>query len=121
MKSKRAIRVVVANRPKLMREAVLATIGEQPDVEIVTEVANEWEMERVIERTHPDVLVVALGRFDRLPDACYSILQNHPFLKIIGIAPDRNSTLFYWASLNIHSHRLETSQEELLKALRRKG
>lgn len=121
MKPTKTIRVVIANRPKVMREAVLAVLGDQPDVEIVTEVASESEMEKVIEQTNPDVLIVALRRSDRLPDACYSILQNHPFLKIIGIAPDRDSTLFYWASLNIQFHRLESSRESILNALRRSG
>jgi hypothetical protein len=32
------IRVVVANQPRLMRELVLETILEQPDIEIVAEI-----------------------------------------------------------------------------------
>jgi len=38
------IRVLVANRPRLMRELVLATIAGEPDVEIVGETANETEI-----------------------------------------------------------------------------
>ncbi len=119
MKPLRPIRVVVANRPKLMREAVVNAIAGQPDVVIVTEVANESDLAKVIARTDPDVLIVTLQRSDRLPDACYSLLQSHPFLKIIGVAPDRDSFQFYWASLNIQSHRLEGSRESILEALRR--
>ena len=35
------IRVLVANRPRLMRETILATFADQPDIEIVGEVADE--------------------------------------------------------------------------------
>ena len=38
------IRVVVANRPRLMRELVLETIIDQPDIEIVAEIQNEDEI-----------------------------------------------------------------------------
>jgi hypothetical protein len=42
------IKVLVANRPRLMRELVLATISEQPDIEIVGEVTDIAEIERVV-------------------------------------------------------------------------
>ncbi|MGA7753318.1 MAG: hypothetical protein WCB05_10815 [Candidatus Sulfotelmatobacter sp.] len=32
------VRVLVANRPRLMREMVMTTISDQPDIEIVGEV-----------------------------------------------------------------------------------
>ncbi len=118
--TEKTIRVVVANRPRLMREAVLIAVADQPDIEIVREVENESEIEKVVDETNPDALIVGLGSSDRLPDACYSILQKYPFLKIIGIAANRDSTVLYWALLNVHSQRVETSEEGLLKALRRR-
>jgi chemotaxis response regulator CheB len=117
--TERIIRVVVANRPRLMREAVLTAIAGHPDIEVVKDVENEDDIEKVIEETNPDAVIVGLGPSDRLSDACYSILQRHPFLKIIGVAANRDSTVLYWALLNIHSERVETSEEGLLKALRR--
>jgi hypothetical protein len=38
--------VVVANQPRLMRELVLETILDQPDIEIVAEIQNEAEIVR---------------------------------------------------------------------------
>ena len=38
------IRVLVANRPRLMRELMVATISEQPDIEIVGEVQDDAEL-----------------------------------------------------------------------------
>ncbi len=61
------IRVVVANRPRLMRELVLETIIEQPDIEVVAEIQNEEEIVSVVEGTHPDFLIIALDESNQRP------------------------------------------------------
>ncbi len=58
------IRVLVANRPRLMRELMVATISEQPDIEIVGEVQDDAELAGAVEKTRPDFLIVALEKFD---------------------------------------------------------
>jgi DNA-binding NarL/FixJ family response regulator len=116
-----AVRVLVANKPRLMQELVLATISDQPDIEIVGQVHNDAEIEKTVEQTRPDFLIVALEKSDRLPAFCRTVLENHPHMKIIAIAPNRNSTIFYWASLNIRSNRIESSEESVLRALRGKA
>jgi DNA-binding NarL/FixJ family response regulator len=113
-------RVLVANRPRLMRELLMSTISDQPDIEIVGEIEEESEIARAVDRTRPDFLIVALARHDRLPTFCQSILESHPQVKIIAIAPDRNSTVFYWASLRVQSNQIEASESGVLNALRGK-
>ena len=113
-------RVLVANRPRLMRELLMSTISDQPDIEIVGEIEEESEIARAVDRTRPDFLIVALERQDRLPTFCQSILESHPQVKIIAIAPDRNSTVFYWASLRVQSNQIEASESGVLNALRGK-
>ena len=115
------IRVLVANRPRLMRELVLATISDQPDIEIVGEVEDENELESSVSEKRPDFLIVALGGTNRLPISCDKILQQHPGLRIIAIAPDRNNTMFYRASLKIQSSQIEASERGVLDALRSKA
>lgn len=112
------IRVLVANRPRLMRELVIATISDQPDIEVVGEIDHEAGIEQAVGEARPDFLIVALDTHDRLPDFCQSILQSHPRVKIIAIAADRNSTVFYWASLQIQSNQIEASEAGVLNALR---
>jgi DNA-binding NarL/FixJ family response regulator len=112
------IRVLVANRPRLIRELMMATISDQPDIEIVGEVAEESGIKGAVDQTHPDFLIVALDGQDRLPGFCQSILQSHPQIKIIAIAPNRNSTVFYWASLRVQSNQIEASETGVLNALR---
>ena len=115
-----AVRVLVANKPRLMQELVLATISDQPDIEIVGQVQSDAEVEKTVEQTKPDFLIVALEKSDRLPAFCRTVLEKNPHMKIIAIAPNRNSTIFYWASLNIKSNRIESSEESVLRALRGK-
>lgn len=115
------VRVVVANRPRLMRELVLETIAEQPDIQIVAEIRNEQEIVHIVEGTHPDVLIIALDNFDERPPLCDVLLHRYPAMKILALAPDRNTSIFYWASIDIHSSPVETSQDGVLSALRHGG
>jgi chemotaxis response regulator CheB len=112
--------VLVANRPRLMRELMVATISEQPDIEIVGEVQDDAELAEAVEKTRPDFLIVALEKFNRLPQACHSILQNYPLMKVIAVSSDRNSSMFYWASLKVQSNEIEASEAGVLSALRGK-
>lgn len=114
----RPIRVVVANRPRLMRELLLSTITEQPDIEIVAEIQDEAEIPKVVDATGPDFLIVALGESDQLPAAYDALLRRHPQMKILAVAPDRNSSVFYWASFDIHAKTVEASEAGILGTLR---
>ncbi len=55
------VRVLVANHPRLMRELVMATIADQPDIELVGEVQNEADLADIVEQVEPDVLITALN------------------------------------------------------------
>ncbi len=113
------ISVVVANRPRLMRELVLATIADQPDIEILGEVDNEGDIAHMVEEKQPDFLIIALDESGRRPPLCDSLLRQYPKMKILALNPERNSSIFFWASLDIHSHPVEASEEGVLNALRK--
>lgn len=115
------IRVVVANRPRLMRELVLETITEQPDIEIVAEIQNEDEIVDIVNGTHPDFLIIALDDSDERPPLCDLLLRRYPEMKILALAPQRNSSIFFWASFDIHESQVEASQAGILGILRSKG
>lgn len=112
------IRVLVANHPRLMRELILATIADQSDIEIVGEIEDEAEIVKAVESKQPDFVIVSLEKSNRLPAVCDVILQSHPHMKVIAISPDRNSSMFYWTSMEIKSNRIEASEEGVLGALR---
>lgn len=114
----KSVRVLVANRPRLMRELVLATISDQQGIEIVGEIQYEDQIEAAVSETRPDFLIVALGGENRLSGPCMTVLQNDPNLRVIAIASDRNSSMFYWASLNIQHVQIEPSEQGVLNTLR---
>jgi AmiR/NasT family two-component response regulator len=114
----RSLRVLVANRPKLMRELILATLSDEPGIEIVGEVADEAEIRQRVSQTSPDLLVIALDEPAKRPDICDTLLRDQPGLRIIAVASQQNCSVFYWASFDIHSSQIEPSEQGILNAVR---
>ena len=112
------IRVLVANRPRLMRDLVLATIADQPDIEVVGEAEAESEVTELVERTRPDFLIISLEDQHNRPALCGFLLGRYPQMKVLAIAAERDSTVFYWAFLDIRSKTVENSEQGILGALR---
>jgi chemotaxis response regulator CheB len=112
------IRVLVANRPRLMRELVLATISDQPDIEVVGEIQDDGSILRVVEQCRPDFLIIALEKSQDRPHICDQLLDRFPHMGILALAPERNDSTFYWANLDIRSNKVETSENGILNALR---
>lgn len=116
----KSIRVLVANRPRLMRETILTTFADQPDIEVVGEVAEEWEIFESVKKTLPNFVVIALDHPGERPRICDALLREHPEVRVIAVAPANNYVMYYWASLDIHSSSVEASEEGVLGALRNK-
>lgn len=115
-----SVRVLVANRPRLLRELVLSTLSEQAGISIVGEAENERDVPSLVAETKPDFLVIALDESKRRPALCDQLLKRFPGLRIIAVAPNTNVGVFYWASLEIHSTTMEASEEALVEAMRGK-
>ena len=77
-----------------MRELVLETIIEQPDMEIVAEIKNEEEILHAVDGTHPDFLVIAPDESGRRPSLCDTWLLRYPKMKILALAPERSVVSF---------------------------
>ncbi len=114
----KAIRVLVANRPRLMRETILTIFADQPDIEIVGEVSDESEIMECVKRTLPNFVVIALDEPGRRPGVCDDLLREHPEVRVLAVAPEKNSVVYYWASFKINSNDIEASEEGMLNALR---
>ena len=74
----KAVRILVANRPKVMREAILGTLSDQPWIEVVGEVANDADIPECVSKTLPDLLVIAVDGPGKRPALCDVLLQEHP-------------------------------------------
>ena len=114
----RRTRVLVANRPRLMRELVLAAITGQPDIEVVGEVSNENDLADAIEESQPDVLILALDASEPRQAQCGFLLGRHPQMRILALAPEENRGMFYWAIVDVRTKPLESSEAGILNALR---
>jgi chemotaxis response regulator CheB len=114
----KAIRVLVANQPRLLRELILSTFADQPDIEIVGEVTDESEISAKVSTTAPNFVVIALDDPNKRPTICDDLLREHPQLRVIAVAARKESVVYYWASLDIHSSNIEASEEGILNTLR---
>ena len=114
----RKIRVLVANRPRLMRELVLATIADQPDIEVVGETQNESEIAELVDTTRPDFLIIALDQTEVRPELCGFLLGRYPGMKVLAVAPQENNSILYSAFVDIRAKRIENSEQGLLNSLR---
>ncbi len=114
----RAVRILVANQPKLMRELIMATLSDEPGIEIVGEVSDEADIRHQVRQTEPDLLVIALDQPTKRPDICDTLLRDQPGLRIIAVASQENCSVFYWASFDIHSSQIEPSEQGILDAVR---
>ena len=112
------VRVLVANRPRLMRELVIATISDQPDIEVVGEVADDGDLTETVEEVQPDVLILAMDEPERHLGQCGFLLGRYPHMRILALAPEQNTGVFYWAIVDIRTKPLESSEAGILNAVR---
>jgi len=112
-----ATRILVANRPRLMREVIVAALTGQPNIEIVGEVADERDILEEVRATLPDLLVIALDETEERPAICDRVLREHPQLRVIAVASRKDRTLYYWASFDIHCADIESSAAGILGAV----
>ena len=110
----RLIRVLVAIRTRFMRELILTTFADQPDIEVVGEVSDDADVPAAVENTHPDFLVLSQDEMGQRPTLCDQVLCQHPEVRIIAINPDHNYSVHYWVSLKIQSDDVEASEEGIL-------
>jgi chemotaxis response regulator CheB len=101
-----------------MREMVLATIADEPDIEVVGETESEAQITELVERMRPDYLIIGLEQPEVRPGLCGFLLGRYPQMKILAVSAQQHQSVFYWAFVDIRSRIVETSEQGLLSALR---
>jgi AmiR/NasT family two-component response regulator len=114
------VRVLVANQPRLMREMVIETLTDQPDIEIVGEVVNEGDLNDIVEQSQPDVLILSLVEPEKPLGQCGFLLGRYPRMRILALAPEQNRGVYYWAMVDIRTKPVESSEAGVLSAIREK-
>jgi AmiR/NasT family two-component response regulator len=96
----------------------MATIADQPDIEIVGEIHDDGDLAEVVEQVRPDVLIVAMDEPEKRLGQCGFLLGRYPNMRILALAPEQNRALFYWAIVDIRTKPLESSEAGILSAVR---
>jgi DNA-binding NarL/FixJ family response regulator len=115
----RKIRVLVANRPRLMRDLVLATISEQPDIEVLGELEDDSKIAQAVADSQPDFVIIALDKSGERPPICDYLLLHHPLIKVLAVAPEENNSIFFWS--DIRAVAIESSEQGILNVIRGKN
>jgi DNA-binding NarL/FixJ family response regulator len=115
------IRVLVANQPRLMRELIMATIADQPDIELIGDVGKQEDLADVVALSRPDVLILAMDDREKYRTQCGFLLGRYPEMRILALAPEQNRAQFYWAVVDIRSKPLESSEAGILDAVRQQA
>jgi AmiR/NasT family two-component response regulator len=116
----RGIRVLIANRPRLVHKRVLEKLSEQAGILVVGEAGDEEDVPSLVAETKPDFLLIALDESLRRPPLCDVLFQQFPALQIIALAPNTNGGIHYRSSMEIHSTKMEKSEKTLLEMIRSK-
>ena len=115
----RKIRVLVANHPRLMRDLVLATVSDQPDIEVLGALEDESQIAQVVADTQPDFVIVGLDKPNERPSICDYLLLRHPTVKVLAVDPEQDNSVFFWS--DIRSAAIESSEEGILNVIRGKS
>jgi chemotaxis response regulator CheB len=101
-----------------MRDLVISTIAEQPDIEVVGEVLSEAELTHAVDEIQPDVLIIALEDPEERKVQCGFLLGRYPAMRILALAPEQNRAIYYWASIDVRTRSMESSEAGILNAVR---
>jgi len=83
------VRVLVANQPRLMRELVMATISDQPDIELVGEVVDEANLPEVVETGSTRCAHSGDERDPEESGPVRFLLGRYPQMRILALAPEQ--------------------------------
>lgn len=114
----RKIRVIVANRTRMMRDLVVETLSDQQDIEIVGETASEMGLTELVDNTRPDAVIIGLDDQKVRLDLCGFLLGRYPEMRILAVSAEPGNSICYSAFVEIRSKSVQTSEDGLLKALR---
>ena len=90
------IRVLIAHPTRFLRDSLFEAISDEPDFEVIGEVADESSILAVANRLKPDCLVVPLEQEDQLVPVWEEVLASNPETKIVAMGQGTNALTIYW-------------------------
>jgi DNA-binding NarL/FixJ family response regulator len=111
------IAVFLAIRPRMLSEVVRHIVERQPDMEVVSEVADSVELLLALKATEAEVVLITSAALDRKPGMCNYLLAAYPHLKIIDLL-SKSDTAFLYEVGSLKKRIDEVGEESILSAIR---
>jgi DNA-binding NarL/FixJ family response regulator len=111
------IRIALVTPSGILRDLVVATLEDEPDIVVVGEVPGSAGLEQVLEQTPADLVIWSNGGHD-ISHLFQGLLEAHPRLKVLAVRNDgRRSSLW---ELRPHPTELgEISPRLLVETIRK--
>ena len=110
------IRILLANRPQMMRELVREMINRQNDMEVVGEVLNPLDLLVAVREVEVDAVILALKN-SRDVGLCSHLLSEYPNLTIVGLT-SHGENAFIEQLCPRRVEIVDPSEKSILSALR---
>lgn|SRR2546425_9468785 len=110
------IKVLLANRPRILREVVRDVIERQPDMEIVGEVLDPLGVLLAAKETESDAVVIGLQDSEE-PGLLSHLLAECPHMTVLGLS-SQGDTAFIIQMCPLRKEIIEPSEVNILSALR---
>jgi DNA-binding NarL/FixJ family response regulator len=110
------IRVLLANHPLMIPDAIRELVAEQEDMEVVGDVHGPMKILQETGRVHADAVILAQEGAEE-PALCSQLLAVYPDLTILSVTPDMASVF----TQQLCSHRQEVGslkREDIVQTLR---
>jgi len=111
------VRVLLANRPRVLRTRLAKLLQLQSDIEVVGTVLDPIELLSAVEDTQADVVVVTLPDSGEMPGICSHLLYEYPQLLILVLSLAQTRACLYRQVITVEQLS-DTSDEGILIAVR---
>jgi len=113
----RKIKVLLANRPRMVRALVRDMIERQPDMEVVGEVLDPLDVISAAQETEADIVVVAINNNSEAQELHRRLLAQCPNVAILALSLS-GDTAFIEQLRPQRREMVDPSEATILRALR---
>ena len=89
-------RIILANRPRLLREMLRRVIDRNPDLEIVGEIHDLTKSSNLIQQTDADWIIVSFSPSEGVPADAKALLHSHPSVSVLAVSRDGSRVRMRW-------------------------
>ncbi len=110
--------VIVAAEPPLLRGMLSRVIGGVRGLRVRAELADLAGLEAVLEKTTANWVIVTLGPDGEMPEIVRPVLEKHPSISVLGVAPDGSGAKMQRAGGTV-TIMAELSLDQLIRIMMR--